>query len=73
MLPGPFRDRERANSPFWGRNFIDELFRELGAGFFGNGIGGFGGTDIYEKDGNLYYELELPDKAKSLVYRREES
>lgn len=42
--------------------WIDELFREFEPSIFG--FESFGRTDIYEKDGKLIYETELPGVKK---------
>jgi len=63
-LPGLRRNRNRVPSPFKGGSLFDEFFQELENGFFGGSLGRFGNTDIYEKDGSLHYELELPGLKK---------
>jgi len=64
MLPRPFRGRNRVPTPFLGGSLLDELFLGLQDDFFGGSLGRFGSTDIYEKDGYLNYELELPGMKK---------
>lgn len=64
MIPGPFRNRKRVPSPFFGGNLFDEFFQNLQDDFMGGSLGRFGSTDIYEKDGSLHYEIELPGMEK---------
>ena len=64
MLPRPFRDRNRVSSPFLGGNLWDGFFKSFQDDLMGDSLGRFGSTDIYEKDGYLHYELELPGMNK---------
>ena len=60
MFPRPFRDRDRIPAHFSGGGFLDDFFQNFQDSFMGGTLGRFGSTDIYEKDGKLYYEIELP-------------
>jgi len=64
MIPGPFRNRKRVPSPFFGGNLFDEFFQGFQDDLLGGSPGRFGSTDIYEKDGALHYEIELPGMEK---------
>lgn len=68
VLPS-FRNRRgsRMPSPFTNGGFLDELFQDLEEGVFGTNLGGFGNTDIYEKDGSLHFEIELPGLTKDQI------
>lgn len=66
-LPGLRRNRNRVPSPFSGGSLLDEFFQDLEDGFLGGGLGKFGNTDIYEKDGSLHYEIELPGLEKDEI------
>lgn len=66
-LPGLRRNRNRVPSPFSGGGLLDEFFQDLEDGFFGSNLGKFGNTDIYEKDGSLHYEVELPGLEKEEI------
>lgn len=57
-----FRDRNRRQSQFG--SLLDTFFQDLESDFFGGGFGHLGNTDIYEKDGNLHYETEMPGLKK---------
>lgn len=63
------RRRNRTPSPFSTGSFLDDLFQDLEDTFFGGstGLTGLGNTDIYEKDGKLHYELELPGLTKDQI------
>lgn len=62
-LPEIWREPFRLTSRI-GR-LMDELFKEMEPEFFGFGFEpSFGYTDIYEKEGNLIYETELPGVKK---------
>ena len=62
------RKRDRVPSPFGRGGFLDDLFQDLEDSFFGtNSLGRFGNTDIYEKDGNLHYKIELPGLTKDQI------
>ena len=62
-LPG-FESGNRAPSSFREGSLLDEFFRDIEDDFFGGGLGRFGNTDIYEKDGSLHYEIEFPGITK---------
>ncbi|MBS3736475.1 MAG: Hsp20/alpha crystallin family protein [Candidatus Bipolaricaulota bacterium] len=68
-LPSDRRRRNRTPSPFNSGGFLDDLFQDLENTFFGGGTGlsRLGNTDIYEKDGKLHYELELPGLTKDQI------
>jgi len=56
---------DRVPSPFSSGGLLDELFQDLDRSFFGSSSPGrFGNTDIYEEDGVLHYEMELPGLGK---------
>ncbi len=56
---------DRVPSPFSSGGLLDELFQDLDRSFFGSSsLGRFGNTDIYEEDGVLHYEMELPGLGK---------
>ena len=62
------RKRDRVPSPFGKGGLLDDLFQDLEDSFFrGNGLGRFGNTDIYEKDGTLHYKVELPGLTKDQI------
>lgn len=65
------RNRRRSEfpSPFRSGGLLDELFQDLEDTFFGRSstLGRLGNTDIYEKDGKLHYELELPGLTKDQI------
>jgi len=68
------RKRDRVPSPFGKGGLLDDLFQDLEKGFFGgNSLGRFGNTDIYEKDGSLHYEIELPGLTKDQIKIRAKS
>ncbi len=48
-------------------NLLDDLEQEFDFGFGGRG---YGRTDIYEHDGQLHYELELPGVSKEDINAR---
>lgn len=65
-------DRNRTNnrtpSPFRSGGLLDDMFQGLEDSFFGNRtLGRIGNTDIYEQDGKLHYELELPGLTKDQI------
>lgn len=62
-----FTDRNRNPSPFMAGGLLDELFSDLEDNFFSKGLTALGNTDIYEKDGSLHYELELPGLSKDNI------
>ena len=66
MVSGSFsdKDKDRLPSPFSGGGFFDDLLHNLQDNFTGGVLGRFGSTDIYEKDGKLHYEIELPGMDK---------
>ncbi len=67
VLPSD-RRRNRSPSPFSTGGLLDDLFQDLESSFFGNNsLARFGNTDIYEKDGKLHYELELPGLSKDQI------
>lgn len=56
---------DQVPSPFSTGGLLDELFQDLDRSFFGSSsLGRFGNTDIYEEDGVLHYEMELPGLGK---------
>ncbi|MBS3765460.1 Hsp20/alpha crystallin family protein [Candidatus Bipolaricaulota bacterium] len=56
---------DQVPSPFSSGGLLDELFKDLDRGFFGSSsLGRFGNTDIYEENGTLHYEMELPGLGK---------
>lgn len=63
------RRRNRRPSPFSSGGLLDELFQDLEDTFFGgsSSLSRIGNTDIYEKDGKLHYELELPGLTKDQI------
>lgn len=62
---------DRVPSPFSSGGLLDELFQDLDRGFFGSSsLGRFGNTDIYEEDGVLHYEMELPGLGKEDIDTR---
>ncbi|MFP4589045.1 MAG: Hsp20/alpha crystallin family protein [Candidatus Acetothermia bacterium] len=61
------RRRNRIPSPFSTGGFLDDLFQDLENSFFGSSLGRLGNTDIYEEDGTLHYELELPGLTKDQI------
>ncbi len=62
------RKQDRVPSPFGKGGLLDDLFQDLEKGFLGNNsLGRFGNTDIYEKDGTLHYEIELPGLTKDQI------
>jgi len=65
MLPRPFRRRDRLSSLFPGGGILDEFFAGLQQDLLGDGLGRLGSTDIYQKDGSIHYELELPGMEKA--------
>jgi len=59
------RDRDRIPSPFSSGGLLDEFFQDLEESFFGgSGLGRLGNTDIYQRDGEIHYEVELPGLKK---------
>ncbi|MBS3788284.1 Hsp20/alpha crystallin family protein [Candidatus Bipolaricaulota bacterium] len=68
-LPSDRKRRNRTPSPFSTGGFIDDLFQDLENTFFGGGssLSRLGNTDIYEKDGRLHYDLELPGLTKDQI------
>ena len=60
MFPGPFRNRKKFPFPFMGESFLDGFFNGVRDDILGTIPGRFGSTDIYEKDGSLHYEIDLP-------------
>lgn len=68
----PSDKRRRSNrfpSPFSSGGFLDDLFQDIEDSFFrgSSGLGRMGNTDIYEKDGKLHYDLELPGLTKDQI------
>ncbi|MFB6215273.1 MAG: Hsp20/alpha crystallin family protein [Candidatus Bipolaricaulia bacterium] len=63
------RRRNRRPSPFSSGGLLDELFQDIENTFFGGGssLSRMGNTDIYEKDGKLHYDLELPGLTKDQI------
>ncbi|MFB6290594.1 MAG: Hsp20/alpha crystallin family protein [Candidatus Bipolaricaulia bacterium] len=63
------RRRNKTPSPFSSGGLLDELFQDLEDTFFGGGssLPRMGNTDIYEKDGKLHYDLELPGLTKDQI------
>ena len=63
------RRRNRTPSPFGRGGFLDELFQDLENSFLGGtgSLSRIGNTDIYEKAGELHYELELPGLTKDQI------
>lgn len=57
-----FRGRSGRQSQFG--SLLDTFFQDLESDFFGGGFGHLGNTDIYEKDGKLHYETEMPGLKK---------
>lgn len=68
VLPS-FRNRRgnKSPSPFSSGGLLDELFQDLDESVLGTNLGGFGNTDIYEKDGSLHFEIELPGLTKDQI------
>jgi len=64
MFPRPFKDRNRLPAPFFGGSLFDGFFQNLQDDLMGGSLGRFGSTDIYERDGSLHYEIELPGMEK---------
>lgn len=62
---------DQVPSPFSSGGLLDELFKDLDRSFFGSStLGRFGNTDIYEEDGVLHYEMELPGLSKDDIETR---
>lgn len=65
------RERESGRTPslFRGGGLLDDLFQDLEDTFFRGFTGSskLGNVDIYEKDGKLHYELELPGLSKDEI------
>ena len=60
--------RNRTPSPFDFGGIFDEVFQNLENSLFGDSsLARLGNTDIYEKDGELNYELELPGLSKDQI------
>jgi len=56
---------DRVTSPFSVDGILEEILQD---GFFGRGsLNQLGYADIYEADGRLHYELELPGLAKDEI------
>ncbi len=63
--------KDHVPSPFSSGGLLDELFQDLDRSFFGSSnLGRFGNTDIYEEDGVLHYEMELPGLGKEDIDTR---
>jgi len=50
----------RAPSLFESGSLFDKLFQDTDREFFSTGLSRFNNTDIYKKDGEVNYEMELP-------------
>ena len=70
----PIRPRNRSRSPFFGDNLIKDIFKTLESNRKTNNLSRAGNTDIYEQDGILHYEIELPgyDKDEITVQTKED-
>jgi HSP20 family protein len=68
------RPRKRSRSPFFGNNLVDDIFKTLGTSRGRRKMTRSGNTDIYEQDGTLHYEIELPgyDKDEITVKTQED-
>ncbi|MCF7876611.1 Hsp20/alpha crystallin family protein [Candidatus Bipolaricaulota bacterium] len=67
------RSRNRPNSPFLVNNLLKDISRNLRKSKRTRKRSQLGNTDIYEQDGTLHYEIELPgfDKEEITVKTRE--
>jgi len=65
----------RSLRPFESGSLFDKFFQDLENEFFNTGLGRLGNTDIYEKNGNLNYEVEMPglEKRDIKVQTRDDS
>ncbi|MBS3787467.1 Hsp20/alpha crystallin family protein [Candidatus Bipolaricaulota bacterium] len=67
------RSRSRPRSQLLVNNLIKDISRNLGKSTHTSKRAQLGNTDIYEQDGSLHYEIELPgfDKKEITVKTRE--
>ena len=66
--------RKRSRSPFFGNNLVEDIFKTLENSKEKRKMTRSGNTDIYEQDGTLHYEIELPgfDKDEITVQTKED-
>ncbi|MFP3953465.1 MAG: Hsp20/alpha crystallin family protein [Candidatus Acetothermia bacterium] len=62
-LPSIWSD-ESTPTPFKSDSLFNQLFQDMEKEFFDMGFGRFGNTDIYEEDGSVHYEIEMPGMNK---------
>ncbi len=62
-LPSIWSDKS-APTPFRSDSLFNQLFQDMENEFFNMGFGRFGNTDIYEEDGDVHYEIEMPGMDK---------
>jgi len=68
------RPRNRSRNPYFGNNLVKDIFKTLGNSRQTRSSSRTGSTDIYEQDGTLHYEIELPgfDKDEITVQTKED-
>jgi HSP20 family protein len=68
------RPRNRSRSPFFANNLVQDIFKTLENNRQPRSSSRTGSTDIYEQDGTLHYEIELPgyDKEEITVQTKED-
>jgi HSP20 family protein len=66
--------RRRSASRNSTSNLIDSIFKDMEKNLLSKRGNSFGKTDIYEKDGSIFYEMELPglNKEDVKVEKRED-